>query len=979
MKQLLSVIWILLTLQTAAQEPAYRNISVKQGLPSNEVYDVLQDRKGYIWFSTDAGVCRYNGSEMKVFTVADGLSDNVVFGMHEDKKGRIWFRTLNNAISYYYEGNIYQIGANRQLREMKIPPPNNSIFVGEGDTLWLGLNHAGIVKIAPDNNYAQMRFALEYMRDSSEQVMIKSPYDNLWVEGGLFGNRQMPRWRFVIPNRNDDVQVAFSTLNTKYASSQKGRALHYNNGILLPAGDDLFHITGNNKYTRYNFPARIQSLCSDARGGCWVGMYINGVYYYPYGLGIGKPIHLFKNVTVSKVFTDYEGGTWCITIGKGIFYIPNLKLYRVFPSNPWADNAIVPISFVRNEGEPLQLHTLNNAYYQLRRNGFVLSMEGKPSGKGTGINAWDYAFTGYPIIIATKANRSHTVMYHNNISGLWGKMINPNTFYRYHANRIVFHNTSILFFIHSDLSSSSALAPFRINEMTVTSRDELYIGTNNGIYRYNDSAFIPQEDPAGLLRSRIDQLAEDKNGLLWFASRQNGIIVWDYKNTWHLDTRNGLPGNAVRSIAIDDNNTVWAATNKGIAKISFLNNQFNVQAINTSHGLESNEINCIAYSNGMIYAATAEGIHYLDTGLVCRNITPPRIAITRITANETDADSNKLTRLSFSENNIQVFFDNLSIRSDHQRRFRYQLNGFDTGWKFSTQASATYTNLPPGNYVFVVHAINSDGIISTQPARISFYIPAPFWRTPWFIILMALALLLLIALLGQWRLRRLRRKEEAKREIEKMIAEYRMTALRSQMNPHFIFNVITSIQHYVLENNSMASYDYLSKFGRLMRLVLENSKEKAIPLVRELETLRLYIELEQLRLNNKFTYELSVDSAIDINKTLAPTMLVQPYVENAVKHGLAPLKENGRLTVTFKQEGDILQIIVDDNGVGRTASRAAQQKKAHRSMGMDITIDRVQVLSHWHGRQFRVSITDKYDAAQQPAGTSVSITIPVLQ
>jgi LytS/YehU family sensor histidine kinase len=98
-----------------------------------------------------------------------------------------------------------------------------------------------------------------------------------------------------------------------------------------------------------------------------------------------------------------------------------------------------------------------------------------------------------------------------------------------------------------------------------------------------------------------------------------------------------------------------------------------------------------------------------------------------------------------------------------------------------------------------------------------------------------------------------------------------------------------------------------------------------------------------------------------------------------VKHGLAPLKENGRLTVTFKQEGDILQIIVDDNGVGRTASRAAQQKKAHRSMGMDITIDRVQVLSHWHGRQFRVSITDKYDAAQQPAGTSVSITIPVLQ
>jgi LytS/YehU family sensor histidine kinase len=137
--------------------------------------------------------------------------------------------------------------------------------------------------------------------------------------------------------------------------------------------------------------------------------------------------------------------------------------------------------------------------------------------------------------------------------------------------------------------------------------------------------------------------------------------------------------------------------------------------------------------------------------------------------------------------------------------------------------------------------------------------------------------------------------------------------------------------------------------------------------------------LEQLRLNDKFTFELLVDSAADITQTLVPTMLIQPYVENAIKHGLAPLKEKGKLTVTFTLSGDILQVMVDDNGVGRVAARMATEKKMHRSMGMEITIDHIQVLSHWHGRQFRAVVTDKYDEQQQPAGTHVAITIPVLR
>jgi LytS/YehU family sensor histidine kinase len=238
--------------------------------------------------------------------------------------------------------------------------------------------------------------------------------------------------------------------------------------------------------------------------------------------------------------------------------------------------------------------------------------------------------------------------------------------------------------------------------------------------------------------------------------------------------------------------------------------------------------------------------------------------------------------------------------------------------------------------------------------------------------------LLLIYALVILRFKQLRKREAAKQELERMIYEYRMTALRSQMTPHFIFNVITSIQHYVLDNNRMESYDYLSKFGRLMRLVLENSKEKYITLFRELETLSLYIELEQLRLNKKFDWAMTVSEAVDTERMQIPSMLVQPYIENAIKHGLAPRKQGGVLTINFEAKDDILTVTVNDNGVGRVAAAAAREKQSHHSMGMEITVNRIEVLSRWHNKKFEVAVTDKYNEAGIAEGTLVLITIPVI-
>jgi LytS/YehU family sensor histidine kinase len=162
-----------------------------------------------------------------------------------------------------------------------------------------------------------------------------------------------------------------------------------------------------------------------------------------------------------------------------------------------------------------------------------------------------------------------------------------------------------------------------------------------------------------------------------------------------------------------------------------------------------------------------------------------------------------------------------------------------------------------------------------------------------------------------------------------------------------------------------------------MRLVLENSKQKDITLARELETLQLYIELEQLRLNKAFLFQWQVEAGIDVNAARVPTMLVQPYIENAIKHGLAPLPTGGMLLLTMTVSEATLQMTVDDNGVGRIASLATRKKDSHLSMGMDITVDRIRLLSRWHDKKFEVCIEDKYAADGKPEGTRVLISIPL--
>ncbi|MGZ4060807.1 MAG: sensor histidine kinase, partial [Bacteroidia bacterium] len=305
-------------------------------------------------------------------------------------------------------------------------------------------------------------------------------------------------------------------------------------------------------------------------------------------------------------------------------------------------------------------------------------------------------------------------------------------------------------------------------------------------------------------------------------------------------------------------------------------------------------------------------------------------------------------------------------------------SGLDTNWYYTKNTTIQYTTLPPGDYTFTVYAINYSNISSIKPCVIFFNIKKPYWKTWWFITLMIVLVLFCIYIVFRVRIYYVKRTEEEKTLLNKKISEVELKAIRAQMNPHFIFNSINSIQHYILINDSDMAYRYLSKFSKLIRNVLENSKHEVITLHKEIETIELYVELEKLRFENKFDHQIIVDPSIDILSYGISPLLIQPYVENAIWHGLMHKQAKGLLTIRFAEETKLIRCTIEDNGVGRAFSEELKKNKtsAHRSLALSLNKERLEIIGHLFQNKLQVIITDLTDENNMPCGTRVEVEIP---
>jgi LytS/YehU family sensor histidine kinase len=310
------------------------------------------------------------------------------------------------------------------------------------------------------------------------------------------------------------------------------------------------------------------------------------------------------------------------------------------------------------------------------------------------------------------------------------------------------------------------------------------------------------------------------------------------------------------------------------------------------------------------------------------------------------------------------------------------MEGYDPEWINTgpDRRFAQYQNVSPGTYIFHVTGTNNDGVWNPDGIFVTLVIRPPWWKTWTFRILVFLAAMAAGWALVFWRVRYIRKKHEIEKKmltIEKQIFDLEQKALRLQMNPHFIFNSLNAIQNFVIINDTDKAVNYLAKFSHLMRMILANSIQSYIPLKDELKALTYYMDLEKLRFDNKFEYTLKIDPSIDAEFIEVPPMLLQPYVENAIIHGIVHIDGNGELMIDIKKKKDSLVCIIQDNGIGREKAAELREQSGikRKPRGMMITQERLEILSKQSKRGFSVRVIDLTDDMRKATGTRVEITI----
>jgi ligand-binding sensor domain-containing protein/anti-sigma regulatory factor (Ser/Thr protein kinase) len=567
--------------------------------------------------------------------------------------------------------------------------------------------------------------------------------------------------------------------------------------------------------------------------------------------------------------------------------------------------------------------------------------------------------------------------------------------------------------------------------IAATGPDRLWIGTEKGLCKFDIQTrrFVAVEvDKKDYLSSHLVKcIAEDRDGNIWIGTTNNGlnrldpisqkvkqfnsnledslsfwgknvncIFVDNAGTVWigghglnrydkgsgsfkHFTIENGLTDNEVMSILEDDGGKLWIATLNGLSVFDPENESF--RNYYEKDGLQDNEFSnaaCKLKSGEMAFGGK-NGISVCNPSGFFVNTIPPKLSITAFFVFDKQLDVNmeftQQIELDYDENYFSFEYTALDFSNPEFVQYAYKLENADKEWIYVDAGSriAKYTNIDPGKYRFLVKASNGDGIWNESGIFVDLVIRPPYWKTTWFIVLEVLLIVLIVVFIIRYREKKIKEKTDFQLLEQKL--------LRSQMNPHFIFNSLSSIQSFIFENNPLEAGSYLSRFAELIRSILYNSREEFIAVEKEVETLKNYLELQQLRYNNKFDYFLDVDPLIQADIIKIPPMLAQPFIENAIEHGIKHLKGKGFISVSFTlmpQKGSVL-LLVEDNGIGIKASKKLKSKKtkSHTSLATVIANERIGVFNKGKKKkQFIMEVDEMKDVNGRVKGTKVKFIIP---
>lgn len=957
MHKLFTFICCLSTFYFAAQDTYVRPITFRDGLTTQSIYNLYVNHLGLLYLGTDKGLMAYDGIKFQEFQYQDCLSISAN-NIEQDYRGIIWCKNFSNEIFYLnnnllkQEASIQQLMASDQTNLVGFTFLKNQMWIVTEKNIYVRIKNEPFIKVLGLN--------LDDLSESFTAISVDKKNQKIYVlsvkDAYIFKNHKIFKKKKIIEGQKEAIVYNDS--------------LYFN----LKGIKNEIYDASLNKIKDFNSKNIYYNKLSIADKSLWVCT-AEGVYYLN---NKNKSINLkyLANKNTTDIVEDKEHNLWISTLNEGLFMIPEKDIYhyklKELPDNinytsilKTEDNTYIGTSkgqLIRTDDSQkilskFQFTTFSDVEFIRLLDDGIYSTFGAFSKDLKNIKIDRYLgkyidkFDDNKYLKATYNSAGlviDTINASKNELKKLQKKFKIEEYYK-RFKYITFRNK-------------------RARCVLLDKKNSLhFVGFSDGLFIY-DKDYNEQEIKflnKPIIASRI---VKDIFGDVWVSTSQNGIFRFKKnKINKHYSINDGLSSNQCKRLAVQ-NDGLWILTTNGINFLSFADYQ--VKNLNQSLNFAGIQINDFDVNNGQIYLATNSGVFHFSQNIFKKQ-TPASFFIKDVFVNNNRPKPNQKV-FKHDENNFNFVFQSIHFKSFGDYNYVYRLKPINEKWESqkAINQEVKYLSLKPGNYIFEAKVDLKDG--GSKILNYEFTIEKPFWLSWWFILLEIIFLSLAIYFIYKFITNRIRKQENIKLQF----ALSQLTALRSQMNPHFLFNILNAVQGLIYSNQKAKANEYLGTFSDLIRKTLDFSDQVEISLADELDATTLYIKLEQSRFEEgEFFYEFVMDKKIDAQQVLIPSLIIQPFVENAIKHGL--MHKTGLKHLIFKiyKTSDYLHFLIDDNGIGRAASETLNKKmKKHQSFATQAIKNRIDLLNKISSKPISFEFIDK---EQPETGTQVLLKIPI--
>ncbi len=945
---------------------------INNGLPANMTYAVYRDSKGFIWIATDKGIARYNGIKFEVFTTFNGLADNEIFFFQEDPYGRIWFGTYNGELCYYQDGVFHSARNTPFLKRPFLTPFIRQISVEEDSSITivyndnfklLNIKGEKVTPIRLDTKLDNIhRFELVYthkLKNGNYRLLFRNGQYIVDSAGNVIGN-------------SDSVYIRSLDLS-KGAFTQNRFYVHSTTGIYTPDLKFLIPFTRNFIHENYLYQ-----------------VYNDGKDYFlttNHGIFVSDTIHILPGKKVSGITQDKRGNYWITTLGDGVYMLSrdfrNAGVYGnaydgtvrsarmlrgkvVFATSgseirELSHDAIIPLF-------DFSKYTMGNMLYQDK----VFYIDSNARG-------YFYFDNGQIVVddvLDPKSKVSHYLSDINLVGSVKTMLARGHHVFLNTRNNILEVDFDVnkpgSFIKYSPVTDKATSG--RIFCMEKAPDGHIWFSTASNVYKIVDGKYVIQSGFGNVSFKSFVFFGAD---LVGYTQDNRLLVCSNYDDKVIVDS---VPSqNCIwdRFFTLDDHHLL-VSTNNMYRLMTFYqpntNKKFSVSTI------EDQFVPCnaefVVADSAVCYFFKEGDVSALDLADLFEKADPPELFFNILKTGKKLYNISTEMEIPFSEaKNVVISFNQL-LFSGKDIVCQYSVSRNETDiWHDVATPEINILNAGFGDYTVKIRGRSASSDFSV-PVSFTLHVLRPYWATWWFILSCLGAAVIVVVVIYRRRVQLVLKKKQREHDSEIRFLRSEYKAMNALMNPHFIFNTLNNVQGLVNRNDRLAANEYLRVFSDLIRQNMHNISRELIPLRKEVDLVNNYLLLEKLRFKEHLNYRFDIDKDLDLSEIMVSPLLLQPIVENSIKHGILPLESaNGCVRISiFVRDGD-LHIEVADNGIGMARSRA-RSASGHESFGLDNIRKRIEQLSVIQNKEIKLEISERSDSANI-TWTIVAIIMPV--